>query len=163
MTLNTYIYKGDLCVMSMHLFFEFLNAAVGTMAFALLFQVPKQYYVNCGIIGGCGWLCYKLLLSGCGLFASTFFATVLVVFLSRLSAVYRHCPVTVFLIAGIFPLVPGAGIYWTAYYVVTDQLAKASARGFLTLKIAVAIVLGILCVFDFPQKWFRRIASHETM
>ena len=59
MTLNTYIYKGDLCIMSMHLFFEFLNAAVGTMAFALLFQVPKQYYVNCGIIGGCGWLCYK--------------------------------------------------------------------------------------------------------
>ena len=111
MTHNTYIYKGDLCVMSMHLFFEFLNAAVGTMAFALLFQVPKQYYVNCGIIGGCGWLCYKLLLSGCGLFASTFFATVLVVFLSRLSAVHRHCPVTVFLIAGIFPLVPGPGIY----------------------------------------------------
>ena len=162
MTHNTYIYKGDLCVMSMHLFFEFLNA-VGTMAFALLFQVPKQYYVNCGIIGGCGWLCYKLLLSGCGLFASTFFATVLVVFLSRLSAVHRHCPVTVFLIAGIFPLVPGAGIYWTAYYVVTDQLAKASARGFLTLKIAVAIVLGILFVFEFPQKWFRRIASHETI
>lgn len=163
MTLNTYIYKGDFCVMSMHLFFEFLNAAIGTMAFALLFQVPKQYYVNCGIIGGCGWLCYKLLLSGCGLFASTFFATVLVVFLSRLSAVYRHCPVTVFLIAGIFSLVPGAGIYWTAYYVVTDQLAKASARGFLTLKIAVAIVLGILFVFEFPQKWFRRIASHETI
>ena len=81
--------------------------------------------------------------------------TVLVVFLSRLSAVRRHCPVTIFLIAGIFPLVPGAGIYWTAYYVVTDQLAKASDRGFQTLKIAVAIVLGILFVFEFPQKWFR--------
>lgn len=27
-----------------------------------------------------------------------------------------------FLIAGIFPLVPGAGVYWTAYYIVTDQL-----------------------------------------
>lgn len=83
------------------------------------------------------------------------FATVLVVFLSRLSAVRRHCPVTIFLVAGIFPLVPGAGIYWTAYYVVTDQLAKASDRGFQTLKIAVAIVLGILFVFEFPQKWFR--------
>ena len=42
-----------------------------------------------------------------------------------------------------------------AYYVVTDQLAKASDRGFQTLKIAVAIVLGILFVFEFPQKWFR--------
>ena len=101
------------------------------------------------------WICYKLLLAGCGLFGSTFFATVLVVFLSRLSAVRRHCPVTIFLVAGIFPLVPGAGIYWTAYYVVTDQLVKASDRGFQTLKIAVAIVLGILFVFEFPQKWFR--------
>lgn len=141
--------------MSVHLFFEFLTAFVGTIAFALLFQVPKEYYVNCGLAGGCGWICYKLLLAGCGLFSSTFFATVLVVFLSRLSAVRRHCPVTIFLVAGIFPLVPGAGIYWTAYYVVTDQLAKASDRGFQTLKIAVAIVLGILFVFEFPQKWFR--------
>ena len=141
--------------MSVHLIFEFLTAFVGTIAFALLFQVPKEYYVNCGLAGGCGWICYKLLLAGCGLFGSTFFATVLVVFLSRLSAVRRHCPVTIFLIAGIFPLVPGAGIYWTAYYVVTDQLAKASDRGFQTLKIAVAIVLGILFVFEFPQKWFR--------
>lgn len=141
--------------MSVHLFFEFLTAFVGTIAFALLFQVPKEYYVNCGLAGGCGWICYKLLLAGCGLFSPTFFATVLVVFLSRLSAVRRHCPVTIFLVAGIFPLVPGAGIYWTAYYVVTDQLAKASDRGFQTLKIAVAIVLGILFVFEFPQKWFR--------
>lgn len=141
--------------MSVHLIFEFLTAFVGTIAFALLFQVPKEYYVNCGLAGSCGWVCYKLLLAGCGLFGSTFFATVLVVFLSRLSAVRRHCPVTIFLVAGIFPLVPGAGIYWTAYYVVTDQLAKASDRGFQTLKIAVAIVLGILFVFEFPQKWFR--------
>ena len=76
--------------MSVHLIFEFLTAFVGTIAFALLFQVPKEYYVNCGLAGGCGWICYKLLLAGCGLFGSTFFATVLVVFLSRLSAVRRH-------------------------------------------------------------------------
>lgn len=111
--------------MSVHLIFEFLTAFVGTIAFALLFQVPKEYYVNCGLAGGCGWICYKLLLAGCGLFGSTFFATVLVVFLSRLSAVRRHCPVTIFLVAGIFPLVPGAGIYWTAYYVVTDPAGQS--------------------------------------
>ena len=141
--------------MTIHLFFEFCAASLGTIAFALLFQVPKSYYLNCGIAGGCGWICYKLLLPVCGLFGATFFATVLVVFLSRISAVQRHCPVTVFLIAGIFPLVPGAGIYWTAYYLVTDQLEKSSARGFETFNIAVAIVLGILLVFEFPQKWFR--------
>ena len=37
--------------MSVHLIFEFLTAFVGTIAFALLFQVPKEYYVNCGLVG----------------------------------------------------------------------------------------------------------------
>ena len=70
-------------------------------------------------------------------------------------------PVTVFLISGIFPLVPGAGIYWTAYYVVTNELEQAGQRGFLTLKIAVAIVLGILLVFELPQGLFRRLSGRK--
>ena len=70
-------------------------------------------------------------------------------------------PVTVFLIAGIFPLVPGSGIYWTAFYVVTNDLEQAGARGFLTFKDAVAIVLGILLVFEFPQSWFRKVLTRQ--
>ena len=80
---------------------------------------------------------------------------ILNVFLSRLFAVREKCPVTVFLISGIFPLVPGAGIYWTAYYIVVNELELAGQRGFQTLKIAVAIVLSILLVFELPQGIFR--------
>ena len=43
---------------------------------------------------------------------------------------------------GLFPLVPGAGVYWTAYYIVTNELDKASQTGYMALKVAVAIVLG---------------------
>ncbi len=139
----------------MRLLSECIAACVGTIAFALLFQVPAIYYRYCGLIGGLGWLCYKLMLPLSSAAIATFFATVLVIFLSRLFAVRERCPVTVFLVAGIFPLVPGAGVYWTAYYIVTDELAKASTQGFQTLKIAVAIVLGILFVFEIPQSWFR--------
>ena len=95
--------------MSVHLLFEFLTAFVGTIAFALLFQVPKEYYVNCGLAGGCGWVLLQVTAGWLRALRFTFFATVLVVFLSRLSAVRRHCPVTIFLVAGIFPLVPGQG------------------------------------------------------
>ena len=98
---------------------EFFAACVGTIAFALLFQVPRKYYLYCGIAGACGWICYKLILPYTTEPVSIFFATVLVIILSRSFAVYKRCPVTVFLIAGIFPLVPGSGIYWTAFYVVT--------------------------------------------
>ena len=33
-------------------------AAVGTIAFSLLFSVPRSYYPYCGLIGGVGWLIY---------------------------------------------------------------------------------------------------------
>ena len=110
-------------------------AAVGTVAFALLFGVPKKYYLYCAVCGGAGWWLY-VLLGGYGATAaeSTFFATVLVIVLSRFFAVWERCPVTVFLISGIIPLVPGAGIYWTAYYLVTNRLSLALSHGFEAVK-----------------------------
>ena len=94
------------------------------------------------------------LLTVCSAPVATFFANTVVVLLSRFFAVRKQCPVTLFLISGIFPLVPGAGIYWTAYYMVTNELDLAGQRGFQTLKIAVAIVLSILLVFELPQRMF---------
>ena len=131
-----------------------LAAAGGTVAFALLFGVPGRFYPCCGMIGGAGWLLYSLLEGRFSAAAATFFAAVLVMLLSRFFAVREKCPVTVFLISGIIPLVPGAGIYWAAYYMVTDQLAEAADAGFAAVKAVAAIVLGIVCIFELPQGLF---------
>ena len=133
---------------------QILAATIGTVAFSVLYSVPRAYYPHCGFIGGAGWLVYCLLIPHSSAPEATFFAALLVVFLSRLSAVWERCPVTIFLISGIFPLVPGGGVYWTAYYIVTDQMKLAAQTGFLALKVAVAIVLGIILVFQLPQKVF---------
>ena len=139
-------------------------AAVGTVAFALLFGVPRRYFPLCGLIGGAGWLLYAALAQYAGATPAeaTFFATVLVILLSRACAVLKRCPATVFLIAGIFPLVPGAGIYWTAYYLVTAQMALALSSGFAAVKAAIAIVLGIVFVFEIPNGFFRVLAGKRT-
>ncbi|MGN1021732.1 MAG: threonine/serine exporter family protein [Aristaeellaceae bacterium] len=138
-------------------------AFVGTIAFALLFGVPRKYFISCGLIGGAGWLLYEVLIACAGATATeaTFFATVLVILLSRLRAVRERCPVTVFLISGIFPLVPGAGIYWTSYYLVTGQMRQAVSSGFVAVKAAVAIVLGIVFVFEIPNRFFHRRESRR--
>ena len=73
----------------------------------------------------------------------------------------ERCPVTIFMVAGLFPLVPGAGIYWAIYELVMDNPAAASGRGTEALTDAVAIVLGIIIVFELPQKWFRRLAGQK--
>lgn len=134
---------------------ELVAAGVGTIAFSVLFFVPKKYYALCGVCGAAGWLVYSLL-AGLSLSQaeSTFFATLVVIFLSRLFAVWERCPATLFVIPGIFPLVPGAGVYWTSYYIVTDDLRLAGETGFAAVKAAAAIVLGIIFVFEIPQGFF---------
>lgn len=140
-------------------FYEMAVAALGTVAFALLFGVPTIYYPYCGLIGGTGWLVYRMLVPGFSEPTAALFATIAVIFLSRICAVRKQCPVTIFLISGIFPLVPGALLYWTAYYIVTDDTALAARTGFLAVKVAVAIVLGIVFVFELPQGFFRFAAK----
>ena len=140
---------------------EILAAMVGTIAFSLLFGVPRKSYAYCGLIGGAGWGVY----SAAGLLwapaQSALAATIVVILLSRLAAVKERCPVTIFLISGIFPLVPGAGVYWTVYYMVTDQLYLAVQTGYTAVKVAVAIVLGIVFVFELPQGLFRALVGRR--
>lgn len=135
---------------------QFIAATFGTIAFSLLFSVPKRYYPWCGLVGGTGWLFYLIFTKYTGIVISCFIATCVVVYLSRHLATRMSCPVTIFLLSGIFPLVPGAGIYWTAYYTIMEQYSLATAKGFETFKIGVAIVLGITFVFELPQEFFKR-------
>lgn len=120
---------------------EILSAVVGTVSFSVLFGVPREYYPYCGFIGGAGWLVYclaELFLPGSG---PCFVATAVVILLSRTAAVVKRCPVTIFLIAGIFPLVPGAGVYWTVYHIVMEELFLAVSTGYSAMKEAIACPL----------------------
>lgn len=55
-----------------------------------------------------------------------------------------------------FPLVPGAGIYYTAYYLISGMPAKCSAKGLETFEIALAIVFGIIFGFSIPETLFHK-------
>jgi len=137
---------------------QFLSAFVGTVAFAVLFGAPVKQYPGTGLVGALGWLAYLLLVryAGCTPAVSTVAATVLVGVLSRAFAVKGKCPAAVYLLCGIFPLVPGAGIFWCTYYLVTSQFDLSSSAGFMAAKVAVAIVLGIILAMELPQRLFSR-------
>lgn len=138
-----------------------LAAMAGTVAFSALFGVPSCYYAYCGLTGGAGWAIYQLCAGYLGEAESCLIAAMAVVLLSRFMAIWKRCPVTIFLISGIFPLVPGAGIYWTSYYLVTNQLPLAVSTGYQAVKDAVAIVLGIVFVFELPQQLFLKILGRN--
>lgn len=136
------------------MFVQLLAAYVGTVAFAVLFGVPRKYYLDSGLCGMLGWLLYLILMNYTGLSVANmvFFATVLVTFTAMVLAIVRKCPITVYLICGIFPLVPGAGIFWTTYNVVSEQFGAALHTGITALKVTVAIAFGIILVAELNGK-----------
>ncbi len=127
-------------------------AILGTVGFAVLFGTPRRSYWICGLVGAAGWVVYLLLLrlagtDGMPLFSpvlAVFFAPFMVAVASQMAARLCKCAATVYLICGIIPLVPGGGIFWTAYYLVNEQFSMAFSAGFLALKLTVAIALGII-------------------
>lgn len=137
---------------------QFFVSMIPTMAFAVIFNAPKKELVYCGISGGLGWLFYVLVvnLGGGPTLGNVVGALVLTIF-SRILAIIRKNPATVYLIAGIFPLVPGAGIYYTAYYLITDNMPMFSDFGLLTLKTAGAIVMGIIFGMAPSQNWLNKV------
>lgn len=135
-----------------------LAAMIGTVAFACLFGVDRIQYLAMGIIGAAGWVAYLLLVRALGMAppVATLFAALLVCLMARFVAVPARCPAQVFLLCGIFPLVPGAGIFWFTYYLSAGNLAQASSFGFMAAKVAVGLVLGIILAMELPQRLFSR-------
>lgn len=136
---------------------QIIAAFLGTVGFSVLFHVPQKQYVMCGVTGAVGWLVYLLVHIRFSVSVSSFCATVVIVFLARLFAVWRKVPSNVFMISGIFPIVPGIGIYNTIYDFMTGDVDAGILSGLGTFKAVAAIVLGIVCVFVIPDKWFRSL------
>lgn len=141
-----------------HVILGILVATAATSAFAVLFNVPGRHIFMCGLVGGAAYAVYTAMLSiGVSVPVAAICAALALTIVARLLAIIKRTPVTVFLLAGIFPLVPGAGIYYTAYYLFAGNGAMASAKGSESLMIAGAISLGILFGSSLPRWFFVKI------
>ena len=147
----------------MSIILQTIVAFFATVSFAVLFQVPRHQYFWSGITGSLGWLCYLLVNQGYGsVVVASFAATLALTAVSRFFAVWRKTPITIFLICGIFPLVPGAGIYYTAYYFIMGDNTMAGIKGAETLKIAAAITLGIVIILSLPYRLFHLLSPKSS-
>lgn len=130
---------------------QFAVAMVATGCFAVVFQVPRRHYLACGFTGAVGWLVYLLCVSaGCTTPVATLLAALPLTAVARWFAIRHKAPITLFLLCGIFPLVPGAGIYYTAYYFLRNDRVLCVNRFVETMKIALALALGIALVCSLP-------------
>ena len=86
---------------------QFFLAGAGTLSFAVLFACPKRTLPCCALVGAVGWFVYELaVLYGADAAAASLIAVIPLSLAARICAVLLKAPVTVFLLTGIFPLVP---------------------------------------------------------
>lgn len=145
------------------IFIQLIVSLFATVSFAVLFTAPKKEVFFCGMTGAVGWMIYYICTQNdIHLVLASGIATFGLTILARCLAVIRKNPVTVYLLTGIFPLVPGAGIYYTAYYLFIGNTEMSGYKGLETLEIAGAIVFGIIFGFGIPQSLFHRLSPHKV-
>jgi len=126
-----------------------IAAFFATVFFSVIFNVNKKQIPFCGIVGASGWAIFLILGSmGGSIVLSSFFGALIVSILSNLLAIKRKNPVTTYQIAGIIPLVPGAGMYQTLLYLIQDKLDLANKYLVETIQTAGSIALAMLSVYS---------------
>lgn len=139
---------------------QLLAAFIGTIGFSIMFGAPRRAYIDCGLAGLAGWLVF-LGFSGrwvsAGVVLAAFAGGLAVALMSHIQARYRKCPSVVFLVCGIIPLVPGGGIFWTAYHLVSDHLAVAATTGFMALKVTIAIAASIILASELFDRVLKKL------
>lgn len=143
---------------------QIMAAGIGTLGFSMVFHAPRKELLFCAMNGAIAWFVYLMLLKlGDGAIMACTVSTFVITIISRILSEVRKAPSTVFLIAAIFPLVPGSGIYYTAYNLIMDDYVMAGAKGLETFEVAGGIVLGIIFGFVLPKKMFSIIKRSGSM
>ena len=129
------------------MFMRSIMAGIGTTAFAILFRVAKQHFIDCTILGFISWFLFLILSSlQSNVMLSIFISGFIIAIASRILAVKRKCPAIVFLMTSLFPLLPGLSFYRSIYYMLMGQetiaisFAKESFLIAFTIAISIAIV-----------------------
>lgn len=124
---------------------NFSFAWVSAVGFALIINVPRRALVFCGLSGAVSWMvywfCTQLLL---GRLVSNLIATTAIGVLSFFFAKKKKCPMSVFTIPGIMPLVPGVSAYQAVSALVDGRLSEAEDLLLRVVIIIIAIAIGFM-------------------
>lgn len=124
-----------------------IYASIASFAFAVLYHIKGRSMIFSAIGGGLGWLVYLILIHyNNSVTVSLFAASITVSIYSEIMARILKNPVTVFILCGIIPLVPGNGMYYTMYETISGNLTKSVHWGFQTLMSAGSIAIAIVFV-----------------
>ncbi len=134
-------------IVSYNVLLQCVACAIGCFGFSVLFNVHGPGMLLCLLGGVLCWLTYlgSMYFGASEVLAYLYAGTVTAVY-AEIMARIRKYPVTSYLVVGLFPLIPGAGVYYTMNYAVQGQMDAFASKGMHTAAITGVMAVGILMV-----------------
>jgi uncharacterized membrane protein YjjB (DUF3815 family) len=124
---------------------QILTSFIATGAFGIIFNIPRQSLLKCGLVGMVGWMIYYwLAFYKMDVVIATFFASFSIGVMSQLYAKFYRTPSIIFSVSGIIPLVPGGMAYDAMRNFVENDYNIAITLAAKAFMISGAIAFGLV-------------------
>ena len=120
---------------------------IGCIGFSILFNIHSLGVIICAFGATLVWVIFCITegLTESGIMGY-FWGAVAASSYSEIMARIRKFPAITYLVISIFPLIPGAGVYYTMNYAVRGNMDQFASQGMYTAAIAGIMAVGILLV-----------------
>ena len=127
---------------------------IACIGFCIIFNIHGFGIVICAAGGMITWMVYCACgYFGCDIYICYFISTIVAAAYSEIMARVRKYPAISYLVVAIFPLIPGAGIYYATSYLMQSQQDAFVQKALQTIGIAGVIAVGILMVSTLVRLW----------
>ena len=140
-----------------------LGCFIGCVGFCVYFNIHGPGILVCAVGGVLTWTTYLVALElGVGVLYANLIGGIVASVYAEVMARVRRFPAISYLVVSLFPLLPGAGIYYTMAYAVENEMTRFAAKGYQTAAIAAALALGILLVSTAFRIWSNYLMKRRT-
>ena len=136
---------NEIMILNPRIEITLLACTVGCFGFSLWFRVKRRHILWCTLGAFLTWSAYSL----CFYYVSNNFWSILAGSVvcglySQIMARVNKAPATIFQTVSVFPMIPGAALYYSIYGIVIGNYSFACEKGLSLLMSCFGIVLGLL-------------------
>ena len=133
---------------------QLIASFIGCMGFAILFNIHGPGGLLCALGGVLTWAVYAgVLFIGGSELMGYFWGAIVASGYAEVMARIRKYPAISYLVVSVFPLIPGASVYYTMNYAVKNEMDLFASQGMHTIAIAGVMAVGILLMSTAFRIW----------
>ena len=143
---------------------QVLAGFIGSMGFAVLFNIRRERLIAAAIGGLLSWLLFVVLDTYVTSEPVRYFIVSLVISAyAEVMARLLKSPTTTFITTSLIPLIPGGSLYYTMVHIFQGNMDTFLQKAIYTLQLTSALALGIIMSTAFAKIFYGEIKNIKKM